>query len=285
MARVWRRPTLTALEIGWRWLAGAPLLLAILFWGWEHRVALLSLAEELSQLTFFHPDRMAATLGNASARLLLMARGALVVFVPVALFWWTAVGTLGQMRLVRRFSPASRPRFAVTYGLRLMRSFCLLAVWSLWGDLTLFAARRTLRTSAMLGAEPNVLLFLAIVILLSLTLFVGWAALSWPFSLAIAAHAQDGLGVLASLRTAVRRREASAAALEIGLVLCIVKIALLVLAMTLSASPLPFSNHATEPFLMGWWGGVIVLYCAASDYFHTVRFVSLLRLFCEMPRA
>ena len=58
---------------------------------------------------------------------------------------------------------------------------------------------------------------------------------------------------------------------EINLVMGIVKIALVVLAMVFSATPLPFETYATQTFLLGWWAGVTVLYLLASDFFHVVR--------------
>jgi len=52
----------------------------------------------------------------------------------------------------------------------------------------------------------------------------------------------------------------------------------LVLAMVLSASPLPFSSVETAGFLACWWGGVILVYLVALDYFHVVRAAAYLSL-------
>ena len=65
---------------------------------------------------------------------------------------------------------------------------------------------------------------------------------------------------------------------EINLVMGIVKIALIVLAMVFSATPLPFESMTTPEFLMVWWAGVTVLYLVASDFFHVARLVGYLEL-------
>src|ERR1700744_2190441 len=61
-------------------------------------------------------------------------------------------------------------------------------------------------------------------------------------------------------------------------VMGIVKIALIVLAMVFSATPLPFESVTTPEFLMWWWAGVTVLYLLASDFFHVARQVAYLQL-------
>jgi hypothetical protein len=57
-----------------------------------------------------------------------------------------------------------------------------------------------------------------------------------------------------------------------------VKIALIVLAMVFSASPLPFESVATPEFLFFWWLLMTVLYFVASDFFHVARQVAYLQL-------
>jgi hypothetical protein len=66
--------------------------------------------------------------------------------------------------------------------------------------------------------------------------------------------------------------------MEINLVMGIVKIALIVLAMVLTACPLPFEAVETPQFMFWWWLGVTVLYFVASDFFHVARLVAYLEL-------
>ena len=56
------------------------------------------------------------------------------------------------------------------------------------------------------------------------------------------------------------------------------KIALLVLAMVFSATPLPFESVTTPGFLAWWSAGVAVLYLLASDFFHVARLLGYLEL-------
>ena len=65
---------------------------------------------------------------------------------------------------------------------------------------------------------------------------------------------------------------------EINLVMGIVKIALIVLAIVFSATPLPFESVTTPEFLAAWWFGVTLLYFVASDFFHVARLLGYLNL-------
>ena len=84
--------------------------------------------------------------------------------------------------------------------------------------------------------------------------------------------------MVASLRDAGALRGLKGQLVEINLVLGIVKIALLVLAMVFSATPLPFQTVTTPEFLAWWWAGVAVLYLVGSDFFHVARLVAYLTL-------
>jgi hypothetical protein len=84
--------------------------------------------------------------------------------------------------------------------------------------------------------------------------------------------------VAASLRAARRLGPLKGKLVEINLVMGIVKIALIVLAMVFSATPLPFESVTTPEFLAWWWVGVTVFYLVASDFFHVARLVGYLEL-------
>ncbi len=273
MAQTWKRPTLTLVELGWRWLAGIPLILWALKWAQPHLPELEAIWAQLGTMTFFHPAEMAATIGVSSRQLLAIARPLLPVFIPVAVLWWVAVGTFGQVLYARRTLGAeSRASLGVFFVLRLVRSLGVMLCWTIWLNILLAVAHRELHTTATLGAEPDVLVFAALSIVATLALFVGWAGISWPLTLAMNWNAVHGDSLFASLRSAVTQRAVRAEVMEIALVMCIVKLALLVLALTFSATPLPFSAVATPEFLRNWWIGLIILYSFMSDYFHGVRF-------------
>jgi hypothetical protein len=114
---------------------------------------------------------------------------------------------------------------------------------------------------------------------------VFWAVCSWPFQLAPLLAMEENIGPLSALRSAISGGGVRSKLVEINLVMNIVKIAVLVLGMVFSASPLPFSSVETQTFLNCWWAGVIALYFAASDYFHVVHAVAYLSLWRELSRS
>lgn len=74
----------------------------------------------------------------------------------------------------------------------------------------------------------------------------------------------------------------SAKLVEINLVMGIVKLALLVLAMVLSAAPLPFSDQLGADTLHWISAIAVIFYLVASDYFQVVRlkgFIEFWRMF------
>ena len=97
------------------------------------------------------------------------------------------------------------------------------------------------------------------------------------------------LGVAQSLRAALTLGPLRGKLVEINLVLGIVKIALVVLAMVFSATPLPFESVTSTAFLVWWWAGITVLYLLWSDFFHVARLLGYLGLWqayqAERPAA
>jgi hypothetical protein len=121
-------------------------------------------------------------------------------------------------------------------------------------------------------------LYFALAIVSTLGLFTLWAAMSWVFSVAPLLAMLRGIGASASLKAARRLGPLKGKLVEINLVMGIVKIALIVLAMVFSATPLPFESVTTPEFLAWWWVGVTVFYLVASDFFHVARLVGYLEL-------
>ena len=70
--------------------------------------------------------------------------------------------------------------------------------------------------------------------------------------------------------------------MEINLVMGIVKLALIVLAIVLSAAPLPFSDQLGPDALHGIFALATIFYFVASDYFQVVKlkgFVEFWKMF------
>ncbi len=97
-------------------------------------------------------------------------------------------------------------------------------------------------------------------------MFTAWAFVSWVFAVAPLLAMLRDLPPLASLRAAANTGRLRGRLIEINLVMGIVKIALLVLAMVFSATPLPFQDVATREFLAWWWAGVAVIYCCGRIF-------------------
>jgi hypothetical protein len=90
---------------------------------------------------------------------------------------------------------------------------------------------------------------------------------------------------LSSIRESFRLGKAFTGKLvEINLVMGIVKLALIVLAMVLSAAPLPFSDELGSEAMHWIAASAVVFFCVASDYFQVVRLKGLIefwRMFRE----
>jgi hypothetical protein len=159
-----------------------------------------------------------------------------------------------------------------------LRAGLLAVVWGIWVWGVEVAVRVSITGPAGRGAEPSIVLFCAMLIVGSLALYVLWGAVSWPFYLAPLLAMQLGLGPGGALKAALRSGAVRGKLIEINMVMNIVRIALIVLAMVFSASPLPFSSVETQTFLNCWWGGVGLAYLGMSDYFHVVRSAAYLSL-------
>jgi len=154
----------------------------------------------------------------------------------------------------------------------------LLGSFAVWFWCMKRVAEWTVTGPVASGGEPNLVGYFSLVIVTTLGLFTLWAVVSWALSVAPLLAMLKGLGVGESLAAAFRLGPLKGKLVEINLVMGIVKIALIVLAMVFSATPLPFESVTTPGFLMWWWVGVTLLYLLGSDFFHVARQVAYLQL-------
>jgi len=159
-----------------------------------------------------------------------------------------------------------------------LRVAALLGSFAFWFWCMERVAELTVTGPIAAGGEPNLVGYFSLVIVATLGLFTLWAVVSWALSVAPLLAMLKGLGVNGSLSEAFRLGPLKSKLVEINLVMGIVKIALIVLAMVFSATPLPFENVTTPEFLFWWWTGVTVLYFVGSDFFHVARQVAYLQL-------
>ena len=191
---------------------------------------------------------------------------------------WIVVSSLGRTLVLRRADPSLHARPATLMLLQLLRMAALGVTLAIWFQSLGFAARVAIQGPMAGGGEPNLVGYCAIVICSSIGLFTAWAAASWIFSAAPLLAMIRNLGPMASLAAALRLGPLQGKLIEINMVLGIVKIALIVLAMVFSATPLPFESVTSTEFLIVWWAGVTVFYLIASDFFHVARLLGYLAL-------
>jgi len=284
LSRCRQRPSLTLLEIAWRWAFGIPALVLVYWLGRGIYLRVPLDGTGINSITFTDPMGAAVALHAALQRLLppVMAFWWLVPVLAVA---WAVASGLGRSLVVRRmiatdiFSQRqAESRTGTVVVLQLVRLVALAGSFGVWFLALRYASNTAITGPLMAGGEPNLVLYFAIVIVASLGLFVLWGVVSWVFFAAPLLAVMEGLGFAASLRAAIVRRSLRGPMVEINLVMGIVKIALVVLAMVFSATPLPFESIATPAFMAWWYVVVAVWYCVASDFFHVARLMQYVEM-------
>lgn len=274
MAFVFKHPSLTALELLWRWLAAAPLL----YLAWHSLAPTLAAipldTTALGTMTFFEPVRSAAVLVRALSPfrtpLVAVARW----WVPLALLAWVVAATLGRTAVLRRAEPRLQPRLLPYLLANLSRALLFVLLLAVWLVGLRGAVRSTITHPLYFGQEPNLVLLTAEAVALTLAAFLLWSTTVWLLDL-------QPLQRMTGLQTAVNEgqgRQLRSKLIETNLVMGIVRVILLVLSLTFSASPLPFQSRETQAYINVWWVGVAAFYLLSSDFFHVVRRVTYLRL-------
>ncbi len=125
MAAIWKRPGLLGLELLWRWSTAAPLLWLA---GWAGARALHGVHVDfaaLAAMTAFKPVEVGATLEQQGAVLVPVLKPLLRWLVPLALLLWAVAASLGRTAIWRRLYPDLESRYAVLFGLGLLRAVLL----------------------------------------------------------------------------------------------------------------------------------------------------------------
>jgi hypothetical protein len=278
LTECWKRPSLTALEVLWRWVYGIPTLLVLWFQGMRIVREVPVDWAALRAMTVLDPMASAATMAKAMVVLLPPVMRLVMWLGPVLVVVWVLVSAVGRTVMMRRADSRLHARLGTLIVLQAIRVVALLGSFAVWFWGMEWAAGLTVTGPLAAGGEPNLVGYFALVVIGTLGLFVLWAVVSWALSVAPLLAMLRGLGAGGSLRAAFRVGPLKAKLVEINLVMGIVKIALLVLALVFSASPLPFESVTTPEFLFWWWVLVTGLYFVASDFFHVARQVAYLQL-------
>ncbi len=285
---------LVGLEVLWRWVFGIP---ALWVMGSKLKVVLLAATDGtldpgrvgLDKALLNDPvgaltaDPMGAA-GKLTGAVGLVLPGVLHVAVwlaPVLLVVWVVVSSVGRTLVLRRADGRLRAMVGTMMGLQALRVGVLAGLFVVWFRLMALSSAVAVSGPISAGSEPNLVGYCALVIVISLGMFVGWSAVSWWFGVAPLLAMLHGTGMAGSLREAGRLKGLKGELVEINLVMGIVKIALIVLAMVFSACPLPFQTVTTPEFLAWWWAGVGVIYLVGSDFFHVARLVAYLAAWRE----
>ena len=279
LSECWSRPSMLGLELLWRWLIGVPLL-ALLAYEVQQIYAAVSsqiAATGIDQFSIVDPMRASEI---ASAVYAIIAPPILRTafwLVPVAILTWAIVSGIGRNAVLRRYDP-SLPRQPITLIiLQLLRILFFGGSFAFW-----FAAIHWSANYALSGDEPNLVLYCALVICLSLGIFTLWALVSWVFSIAPLLVLLENRGVGSSLVRSLRLGPLTGKLVEVNLIMGIIKLALVVLAMVFSAIPLPFASVMEGPPLYTWWIFVSVLYLIASDFFQVARLVAFIQFWRKL---
>lgn len=263
-----RHPGVVAIEVGWRWLFGIPFLL--LCWTrLQHILAVLTPEESgLSTIDPSNPWLAAGQFSRALVRYAPLVAHELRWIVPVSALAWIVISSVGRNLTLRLAEP--RVRFRPVSMLLLQSAWLAMFGGICWGWYR--SVEWAAATHFPSGSEPDLIGFSIWLIFLSLGFFTLWALLGWIVSVApILMLLEECSPVSALAMTAKLGKPFTSELFEIGMVMGIVNLALIVVAMVLSAAPLPFSDQLGGAALHTVWAGASVFYLIAHDYFQVVR--------------
>jgi hypothetical protein len=282
MGFAWRHPSLTAIEVAWRWLFGVPFLAIAWIQAQQILVRIPPDSVGLDRLDFQNPWLSSVLLADAISRYQPAVVSALRWLLPVGVVAWAMVSGLGRILVLARMealdptgsrSQSSLLRVLPGYiGLQGLWMLALLGCLWLWYRAVGWACA----TYVTIGTQPDLLGYLCWLIFLSLGIFVLWALLSWALAMApLLLFLEGDMRFGASLRALARSfslgKTLSSKLMEVSLVLAIVKIMLIVLDMVFSAAPLPFADAFGPDALHVVYVVVFVGFLEGNDFFHVVR--------------
>jgi hypothetical protein len=287
MGWVFSRPLLTAMEVGWRWILGIPFLVVCWKQGQQILAVLPPESTGLNAIDSQNPWVAAVQLARAWALYEPHLAAVLLWLAPVAAVGWVVVSGLGRAVVLKRMDPALTARLPF----RPLQMMVLQAGWLALLSATFWAWFRCMgwvtATHITLGAEPDLVGYACWAIFFALGFFTAWALVSWTLSIAPLIMLLEGCNPVQALARSLRLGSAFTGKLiEINLVMGIVNLALVVLAMVLSAAPLPFSDELGAGALHWIDAVAVVFYLVASDYFQIVRlkgFVEFWKMFRGEP--
>jgi hypothetical protein len=283
MSWVFKRPWLSLLEIGWRWLAGIPLLIVLWYEGQKIVTAYPLNVAGITGLTMQDPWGMAVQLASAFRFYQPHVLAVLRWLLPAGVLGWSVVSGAGRGLVLKSLEPRLRFRPVAMAALQAAWVLLLLAMFCAWYRSVGWAAS----THITAAGEPDLVGYFVWAIFLSLGFFTAWALASWVLTVAPLLMLLEERSALSALGQAFRLGKAFSGKLaEINLVMGIAKMSLIVLSMVLSAAPLPFIDQLNSSTLHFVWAGAVIFYLVSNDYFQVVRlkaFVEFWKIFRGEP--
>jgi hypothetical protein len=280
MGAVMRRPGLTLIELGWRWLVGIPFLLVL----WQQALGILAEypleSSGAGSIDFTNPWLAAQQVAVAWRYYFPHVMAVMRWLLPAWAAAWIVVSAFGRNLLLMRIEPRLRFRPATMIALQ--------AAWMALFLLVVYGWFRSMEWVAVthMGApgEPDLVGFSIWAIFLTLGFFTLWALVNWTVTVAplIALLENRGSALSAFGRAFGLGRPFTSKLVEINLVMGIAKIALAVVAMVFSAAPLPFSDELGPDAMHVVVAASLVFFLVANDYFQVVRikaFVEFWKIF------
>jgi len=277
MGSVFRKPSLVAIEVAWRWLFGVPFLYVL----WRQlRMILTAVPLESSgvgaidtQNPWIAARQIAALVAYYGPHFQAVLRW----LIPAAAIAWVIASGLGRALLIAQMAPKA----AQGRSFRPVAVMALQAAWLCMFGLTIWGWCSSMgwvsETYIVTAGEPDLIGFFIWAIFLSLGFFTLWALLSWTVSMApLLAILENRSAFSALAETLHLGKPLSGKLAEVNLVLGIVKLALLVVAMVFSAAPLPFSDELGPGAMHFVWAVSALFFLVAADFFQVVRLKAFL---------
>ncbi len=276
MSDVFRSPSLIAIEIGWRWIFGIPFLLVC----WEQIQKILAAfpleASGFNSINLENPWVAALQVAGVASYYAPHVLPVLRWLLPAAALGWVVVSGLGRSLVLMRLAPRNTESLIPPAPFRPGAMIVFEADWLILLSLTMwgwyFSMQWAAATHISTGGEPDLVGYFIWTIFLSLGFFTAFALVSWPFAIAPFLALLEKRSVLSALGQSLKLGKIFTGKLaEINLVMGIVKLTLLVMALVLSAAPVPFANELGPGALHAALAISTVVYLVANDFFQVVR--------------
>jgi hypothetical protein len=286
MSEVFRRPSLVAIEIAWRWLIGIPFLLICWQQGQQILVEFPLESSGAGTLDTRNPWVASVQLCNIAAFYEPHLVAVLRWLLPSAAIAWAILSGVGRNLLLMRMKPLdTRVQFRPFTTIVLQGAWLALLGLTLWGWFVCMQWAAATHITA--AAEPDLVGYFIWAIVLALAFFTEFALTSWALSIAPILALLEKRSALSALGQSLRLGKVFSGKLaEINLVLGIVKLALLVVAMVFSAAPLPFSDELGPGAMHMVAAASGIFFLVANDFFQVVRlkaFVEFWKIFRGEP--